>query len=242
MRRAIGAILGIQAASVVFVLASPERAHLVAAVLGILSIGILGHALRTLPRILGKIVDQEVSARTIELRDLMTHYEQQAMTDALTSLLNRRGGEDAIGRHIARCRRLETAFSVILIDIDHFKKINDRYGHSVGDLVISSVAKVIKETVRQSDLAVRWGGEEFLVCLPDTDLCGAITTAEKLRQAIEKTDLDITTTTASFGCAELGEDDFEVALARADMHLYMAKSKGRNRVFPNSLHKELDVP
>lgn len=184
-----------------------------------------------------RIVETRVAERTVKLEMLMAQYEQQAMTDALTGLLNRRGGEESIQKHIARSRRVKTAISFVLMDIDHFKKVNDRYGHATGDLVIEGVAHALRENLRTADIGIRWGGEEFLLCLPDTDLAGAIIAAEKLRQVIEKLDFDITPVTVSLGCAELGGDPFHVALARADMHLYFAKSKGRNQVFPNSLEK-----
>lgn len=183
------------------------------------------------------IIEERVAQRTQQLKMLMSQYEQQAMTDALTGLLNRRGGEEAIQRHIARSMRVKTSISFVLMDIDHFKKVNDRYGHATGDLVISGVTNALREHLRASDFGIRWGGEEFLICLPDTDLSGAITVAEKLRGIIEKLDFDVSPVTVSMGCAELGDDSFHVALARADMHLYFAKSKGRNRVFPNSMQK-----
>jgi diguanylate cyclase (GGDEF)-like protein len=184
-----------------------------------------------------EVIEARVRERTGKLEKLMTHYEQQAMTDALTGLLNRRGGEEAIQRNIARSLRIKTAISFILIDIDYFKKVNDRYGHATGDLVISGVSNAIRSNLRTADFGIRWGGEEYLLCLPDTDLSGAIVVAEKLRAVVEKLDFDITPVTISLGCAELGEDPFHLALARADMHLYFAKSKGRNQVFPNSLQK-----
>lgn len=184
-----------------------------------------------------KVVETRVAQRTEQLESLMAQYEQQAMTDALTGLLNRRGGEEAIEKNIARSLRIKTAISFVLMDIDHFKKVNDRYGHATGDLVISGVTNALRENLRTADFGIRWGGEEFLICLPDTDLSGAIHVAEKLRSIIEKLDFDITPITVSLGCAELGGDSFHVALARADMHLYFAKSKGRNQVFPNSLQK-----
>ena len=159
----------------------------------------------------------------------------------MIGLLNRRGGEESINHHIARCIRVGTAMSFILVDIDYFKRVNDELGHAVGDTVISGVSHALKTTVRTADFAIRWGGEEFLICLPDTDLAGAITTAEKLRKTIQKIDFGTSSPiTVSLGCSELGGDPFNIALARADMNLYLAKSKGRNQVFPQSLQKMLD--
>jgi len=178
-------------------------------------------------------IELKVFQRTKELEEKMASYEQAAVTDALTGLLNRRGGEEAVAPHIARSRRINTAISFILIDIDNFKSINDTYGHSVGDSVLEAVAKTTRQHLRTSDLAIRWGGEELLVVLPDTDLAGAVHVAEKLRVTIALLDFESSySVTASFGCSELGDDDFQVALSRADMQMYMAKSQGRNRVCP----------
>lgn len=175
---------------------------------------------------------RQLEKTVLDLRQNMSYYEKAAATDALTGLLNRRGGEEYINTSMARSRRTKSTFSTIIMDIDHFKQINDKYGHSVGDMVISEVAKIIISTLRVADFAIRWGGEEFLICLPDTDLSGALLVAEKLRHVIDKHSFDNLKVTASFGCAEMGDDDFDIMVARADMHLYMAKSRGRNTVFP----------
>lgn len=242
MKTALGVILGVQATLLVVSAVLPNFSRSASFVLGLLTIAILMQAVHKLinAKQLNELIEEQVAARTSNLVEMVAHYEQQAMTDALTGLLNRRGGEDSITHHIARCRRLKTAFSFVLVDIDHFKAVNDRYGHAIGDTVIAGVANAIKENLRTADFGARWGGEEFLLCLPDTDLAGAIIAAEKLRQVVEKTDFDVTPVTISLGCAELGEDPFQLALARADMHLYLAKSQGRNRIFPNSLQKVLD--
>jgi diguanylate cyclase (GGDEF)-like protein len=239
MKSALAVALGIQVVSIAALIFMPTD-QLPSVFLSLVVLGLIVHQLRVKPPI-EVVIDKKVAERTDKLVKLMTHYEQQAMTDALTGLLNRRGGEDSIGHHIARSLRIKTGISFILVDIDHFKQVNDRYGHAVGDLVISGVANAIKTHLRNADFAIRWGGEEFLVCAPDTDLLGATILGEKLRQAVEATNFDLDyQVTISLGCAELGEDPFNIALARADMHLYFAKSKGRNQVFPNSSHKRLD--
>lgn len=241
MKGPLAVALGLQVASLVEALAASTIGKIPAVLTGIVGVAYLIHCLRqSIPFEVEKVVEQKVAERTEQLTELVSQFEKQAMTDALTSLLNRRGGEETIGHHIARSMRINTAISFILVDIDHFKKVNDTHGHAIGDLVLSGVAQCIKKILRNSDFAIRWGGEEFLVCAPDTDLMGAITLAEKLRKAIEKLDFDITKVTASFGCAELGHDPFNVALARADVALYFAKSKGRNQVFPTSVYKVLD--
>ena len=214
--------------------------------IGLVTIVLLGFRLfeKQSPEIekaIEQVVEERVQLKTEALVELVSHYEQQAMTDALTGLLNRRGGEESIQHHAARCTRVKTAMSFVLVDIDHFKRVNDRHGHAMGDDVISGVAQILKKVVRTADFVCRWGGEEFLVVLPDTDLSGAITTAEKLRVAVALTDFGTATpVTVSLGCAELGEDQFHIALARADMNLYLAKSKGRNQVFPKTIQMMLD--
>lgn len=239
----IAVVLGTQIVSVASLILAPTYGVGPALLLGLVTTALLVLQLKPPKEVVKrqeKIIETKVAERTNELVQLVTHYEKQAMTDALTGLLNRRGGEEAIKPHIARSLRVKTAMSFILLDIDHFKMINDKYGHGVGDGVIAGVANIIKVNLRTSDFAVRWGGEEYLVCLPDTDLSGAIVAAEKLRAAVERVDFGTPTVTISLGVAELGTDPFELALARADMHLYFAKSKGRNQVFPNSLQKVLD--
>ena len=183
------------------------------------------------------LVDQKVDDKTRSLRELVQRYEMAALTDPLTGLLNRRGGQDAIYRGLSRSRRVGTACSFLLIDIDHFKQVNDTFGHETGDMVLCSVGRTIVSSLRVADLAIRWGGEEILVYLPDTDLAGAIQVAEKLRQLVEGLEFEgPLKVTASTGVAEvMGKEEIHTTLARADMNLYVAKANGRNRVFPASL-------
>lgn len=234
MRTAIAVLLVIQVTALAALACLPSD-DLVPALLPIFASTIYGLArilIKTVPEH-HKVIEEKVSERTSELVEMMTRYEQAAMTDALTGLLNRRGGEQSIANHIARSNRIGSPLSIILLDLDHFKKINDTHGHAVGDQVLEGTAKMVQMHLRASDFAVRWGGEEFLICLPDTDLAGAILVAEKLRLLIEKLDFETrVAVTASFGCAELGDGDFKMSLARADMQLYVAKSQGRNQVAP----------
>jgi diguanylate cyclase (GGDEF)-like protein len=235
MRIAVGILLAAQVGIVATAVAMPPSAGL--ALLLVLSSALSGTALWTINSMkkgFRSSLARRVEQRTKELEERMTVFEQMATTDALTGLLNRRGVEEAVTPHITRSRRMKTAMSFVLVDIDKFKDINDRHGHAIGDRVLGMVADAIKLNVRSTDLPARWGGEELLVCLPDTDLAGAVTLAEKLRTVIalidaEARDLKVT---ASFGCAELGGDDFTVAIARADMQMYLAKAQGRNRVCP----------
>ena len=164
--------------------------------------------------------------------DLATTHERDATIDRLTDILNRRGIEPQIGREISRAARHGTPLSLLILDVDHFKKINDKYGHSVGDLVLRSAAQVIARTVRATDLVGRWGGEEFLVLLPHTDLEHARLAAERIRRAIEGAPLcEGQSVTISGGIAEFGMSDTGAGLVeRADRQLYVAKTDGRNRV------------
>lgn len=230
MRPALAIALGVQGVSTVLSFLFPSSAPYLGVVSGILTIYLL--ALVGAKR-QERLVEEKIAERTNNLREMMTVYEKQASTDALTGLLNRRGGEAMISHHANRAKSSGASLSFLLVDIDYFKSINDQYGHAVGDIVITTVANCMRDSIRQNDFAVRWGGEEYLVCLPDTDLLGAAQAAEKLRKNIERIEGNQTpSVTVSVGCAELGDDTFHVAIARADMALYMAKTSGRNQVFP----------
>ncbi len=165
--------------------------------------------------------------------------EQLATTDALTGLTNRRAFSDSIKLEITRARRYGFRMALLLFDIDHFKKINDRHGHGVGDLVLARMGKLIKEQIRTTDIAARWGGEEFVVALPHVGIDGAAVVAARLRIACQE--LEIVTdkgervpTSISIGVAELGREDTLHSLAeRADHGMYLAKRQGRNRVVIN---------
>lgn len=166
---------------------------------------------------------------------LYANQEQLARTDPLTGLPNRRGLEAHAGREIDYSRHHGTPLAVLAIDIDHFKRINDQYGHDVGDVALQSVARALAAVMRKEDIVARPGGEEFIALLANTDLAGASTIAERLREIVE--DLDIAADdrslrmTASFGIAVLDPGDtFESVLRRADRALYAAKLAGRNCV------------
>lgn len=156
----------------------------------------------------------------------------QARTDALTGLPNRLKLNEVLASELARYQRYKTPFSLALFDIDHFKQINDTYGHQQGDQVLQQVARVVRQLIRAVDTVGRWGGEEFLLVLPETPLAGAVTTVERLRQAVAAADYGpVGRVTASFGVAEVrAGDDADKLLRRADTALYRAKNRGRNRV------------
>jgi diguanylate cyclase (GGDEF)-like protein len=160
--------------------------------------------------------------------------ERQALVDGLTGLANRRAASDALHAEVARAERLETPLAVVLADLDEFKEVNDVHGHAVGDEVLRVVAEVLRETLRESDVAGRWGGEEFLLLLPGADEEGAAQLAERVRVALAARGIPSAPglrVTASFGVAEYaGETNSEQLLEAADGALYRAKRAGKDRV------------
>lgn len=155
--------------------------------------------------------------------------------DVLTGLHNRRDLESRIGEEMSRSRRHDQPMSIVIGDLDHFKRVNDDYGHAVGDDVLRAVGERIRHNLRAEDLAVRWGGEEFLLLLPSTDDQQAVQVAEKIRRAIAERPVSCgdqrVSVTVSFGVAQLRDDDEVIHLVRrADDAMYRAKSQGRNRV------------
>ncbi|HYI81253.1 MAG TPA: diguanylate cyclase [Thermoleophilaceae bacterium] len=160
--------------------------------------------------------------------------ENRAATDALTGLPNSRSCRDNLKRMVAHAGRTVTPLSAVMLDLDHFKQINDRFGHGAGDDVLAGVGEVLNATLRGSDFGGRYGGEEFLLLLPGTDHEGALEVSEKLRIAVEalefqQIDLKVT---ASFGIASYPLDalDADALVRMSDRALYAAKAKGRNRV------------
>jgi two-component system cell cycle response regulator len=165
--------------------------------------------------------------------------EQLAQTDPLTQILNRRALTERITAEMERALRYDSTMALLMIDLDHFKKVNDTYGHLVGDDVLRDVAQLLAETIRGSDIVARYGGEEFLVLLPETDDEGAEKFAERIREAVEShafsnaTDEPLLRLTASVGVAVFPAariESVEDLFARADAALYRAKADGRNRV------------
>ena len=167
------------------------------------------------------------------LRDLAL-AEFRASTDGLTALPNQRAVKDTVKRMVAQTSRTLAPLSAIMFDLDHFKQINDTYGHDRGDDVLAAVGAVLAETVRASDFVGRNGGEEFIVLLPNTDTDAALVVAEKIRAAIS--DISVTgvdrTITASLGVATIPyhAGDGDQLVRAADRALYLAKTNGRNRV------------
>jgi diguanylate cyclase (GGDEF)-like protein len=155
-----------------------------------------------------------------------------ALTDSLTGLANRRGAEASCRRELARATRQGTPVSFLVVDIDHFKRVNDAHGHAVGDAVIRAVGALLVRALRGSDVAARWGGEEFLAVLPDATTPSARMIAERFRASLEaETILPGLRVTASVGTAQWDPGErAETAIGRADAALYEAKAAGRNCV------------
>jgi diguanylate cyclase (GGDEF)-like protein len=156
----------------------------------------------------------------------------QARTDDLTGLANRRALDEEIGRALAGARRSQRPFAIVMVDVDRFKFINDTHGHAVGDAMLAAFSTRLAGVLREADRAYRYGGEEFCLLLADTDLAGARTLAEHVREQITLPfDGAMRALTASFGVtAWQSEDAFDSLFRRADRALYTAKSAGRNRV------------
>lgn len=177
-------------------------------------------------------LEAKVEERTRELADKNAELERLAVTDPLTQLNNRLMLDRALQAELLRCQRYGGPLALAIVDIDKFKLVNDGHGHQAGDAVLVAVAGLMKAGVRHSDLAGRWGGEEFMLICPNTDAGGAATLAEKLRQAIQEHRMEgVGHCTASFGISAWQAGDTAAELvARADAALYSAKQQGRNRV------------
>lgn len=175
--------------------------------------------------------------RIIELEQQVSHL---ARTDFLTNLMNRRSFFERLDAEITRCRRNKTSIAVIIADIDYFKKINDTYGHRVGDLILQDFASSLAALCRPYDFIGRYGGEEFIVCLPETNDEQAMDVADRMRAATETRRVhvpsgDTVSITSCFGiaaahCGDSVKMDLDNLITRADKALYRAKAAGRNRV------------
>lgn len=158
---------------------------------------------------------------------------KMAHTDSLTKIYNRLHFAHFLDAEIDKVKRYGGSFSIIFFDLDHFKDVNDNFGHLVGDEVLEKVTELVSKANRSADIFARYGGEEFIILAPETDLSGATIHAERLRNDIEKFEFQtVGHITSSFGVAEFDaeKDTVETILERADIALYMAKDLGRNRV------------
>ena len=190
-------------------------------------------------------LEQEMSQlRSVELTEAMEKLERQAsvlehisVRDPLTGAYNRRYLDQCMAKEYKRARRHGTPLCLAMCDADNFKAINDKLSHAVGDYVLAMITEIISSQIRNEDVLARFGGEEFVLLLPETDLAGAVYTCEKIRLAIaeypwEKTD-EALKVTLSFGVASAhGAEDWQEMLAKADRRLYKAKDAGRNCVYP----------
>ena len=190
-------------------------------------------------------------ARYMNLQDITNQKQteeklfQEASTDALTGLYNRRQFEAMCGMALANCIRQKTPYSMMMLDIDHFKNVNDTYGHDMGDVVLKNIAAVLRQTGRDSDIIARYGGEEFIIFLNNTDVEGAKIAAERIRSAVEQA--VITTengeripVTISLGVTASQSGDIYAMAKEADIALYHSKENGRNRatVFTAEMRNE----
>ncbi|GAP21428.1 diguanylate cyclase [Leptolinea tardivitalis] len=173
-----------------------------------------------------------LGAVTDELEQANEELQLLSCTDSLTQINNRGSLDISINKELARAARYSSMFSVILFDIDLFKHINDTFGHNAGDTMLQQIAETVRKTVRESDFVGRWGGDEFLIILPQTDLTRATQVAEKIREKISALDIpEIGHISCSFGVTSCCESDSEKSIIeRADQALYDAKSAGRNQV------------
>ncbi len=192
-------------------------------------------------------VHQKLSRTIRELDANRKLFQEQATTDPLTKLKNRRAFFEMGVGHFSLARRHGNDLSVIAIDIDHFKRINDTYGHQVGDEVLVAIAEIFSNAARVEDISARLGGEEFSILLPDTNRLGAAVLAERIRDSIDAKKIAVAggrtlSLTVSAGIASYGADgreSLEQLMSVADKRLYLAKKNGRNRVVINDEGKTL---
>jgi diguanylate cyclase (GGDEF)-like protein len=204
------------------------------------AVGVLGvrPATGTLPADRRRIIEAAAALLAVSIKNaqLFREVKDNSVKDSLTGCFTRTHAFDMIDAELRRARRSQTPVSMIVFDLDHFKDVNDRYGHLCGDAVLSAVGKRMKEVLRGSDLKCRYGGEEFLVLLPETPLHGARRVAETLRREIAERPIPWSgeglAVTASFGLAQTmpGEVNVQAVIARAYQALYRAKDDGRNCV------------
>jgi len=182
-----------------------------------------------------KAKNAQLECEIEEKQKIEAELKELATTDSLTSIYNRRKFNEVLSYELRRDERYPSGLSLVLCDLDNFKLINDKYGHNTGDEVLKSFSKMVKGLIRSSDTFARWGGEEFVLLLPETGFETAMQIAEKIRQETENFLFsDTCRITASFGVTQFLEGDTETVLInRADEALYKAKTNGRNRLEVN---------
>ncbi len=180
-----------------------------------------------------KALQDELRQKNRQLEELLHKVNYMAITDALTGLYNRRHFHDVLMSEYERARRYNTPFSLVMLDIDHFKRINDTFGHSVGDGVLREVAEILRRSIREIDTASRYGGEEFMIILPSTRKDHAQIVAERMRlmiaqNAFSRLDRNITVSIGISGMPDEKAENDEKLIRCADFALYRAKDLGRN--------------
>ncbi len=177
-----------------------------------------------------------IGAVTCELEEANATLHRLSITDHLTGLFNRVHVEAMIERTLASMRRKHESSSLLMLDVDYFKKVNDQFGHETGDHVLKTIATLMQQQVRSSDTVARWGGEEFMIILPHTEVSGALCLAEKIRSRIESTAMGRAgSCTVSIGLTAFRPEDSRTdVVERADSALYQAKNSGRNRVIAHA--------
>ncbi|SHK19360.1 diguanylate cyclase (GGDEF) domain-containing protein [Marinobacter antarcticus] len=181
-----------------------------------------------------------------ELLDLALTHEHAAKTDELTGLSNRRDIVNRLSEEFSRYQRSGHHFSIALIDLDLFKNVNDQYGHNAGDAALKQFSHLVQTVIRQTDVAARWGGEEFLLLLPDTSLIPALTLAERLRSEVALNNFsfnrqDLPITMSAGICSIAQANSIDDMLRQADLQLYSAKEAGRNRIAPRVRSQNTDT-
>ncbi len=189
-------------------------------------------------KLVNQIINKAVEKKTKYLKKLYKKLERdfevtlnKAVTDSLTNTFNRHKVKEYLDQILLQSAKKNEIFSLVMMDLDHFKQVNDTYGHLTGDKVLVECANRVKQELREADILSRWGGEEFLVILPYTKLSTAVKCAQRLRKAIALTPMENIQITASFGVSSYQtDDDICTLLERVDSALYQAKHEGRNRV------------
>jgi diguanylate cyclase (GGDEF)-like protein len=179
---------------------------------------------------------EQLASANEALKDKNKELEILSITDSLTGLYNRKHLMESLTKEIGRSRRYERPFALLIIDIDHFKKFNDAYGHLAGDDVLRKMGNVFRESIRNCDYAARYGGEEFIIFMPEIGQDDGVKAAERIRGSVAKEKIDANghsvTVTISVGIASFPEhgDDAQAIISKADEALYQAKRRGRDRV------------
>ena len=197
----------------------------------------------------GSTLQRRMKVSTADLQQLHRELErsqQEAQTDALTGLINRRGLEKRFELERIRAKQNTLPFSIIMVDIDHFKRVNDTYGHLVGDSLLRGISNILKKQLRRKDIAARYGGEEFLILLPETDLSGAAAVAGKIQKGLSTKEWKLKESGESMGSITVSmgiaiyamNESGETMIKRADDALYMAKTNGRNQIVTQASLKD----